>query len=352
MGWFLLVVAASFHAQSLGYDFSANIWRPAAQLLHGHGMYPAHVGTAVPQTVSVNPPLLAMVTTPLRLLPYPVALGVFDALALVAFAFALWIAGVRDWRIYCIACGSFPVVSGLILGQITGLIALGYALAWRYRSRTLVVGLLVGLLIALKLLAWPLIIWLALTRRGRSAAVAAGASVALILLSWAVIDFQGLTSFPRLLRLSANSWAPRTYSVKAAALAAGIAPTMSLALCLVIGGLLCAWAIRAAVGRHDFASFAAAVAAGIYVSPVVHPHYVMCFVALVAFIQPRPHWIWLALIGLWISPREPAYSSWQLAVELALSLGLVAFVILPRPQPEARAGLMPRAAPVARASFS
>ena len=341
LAWFLLVIAANVRTRSVGYgfsptgtlsfDFSANIWHPASEILHGRGIYPAHVGAVVPTTQTVNPPLLAVLTTPLRLLPYPVALGLFDALAFAAFAVSLWIAGVRDWRIYCIACGSAPVVSGILCGQVTGLIALGYALAWRYRSRAYVVGLLIGLLVALKLLAWPLIIWLLLTRRGRSAVVAAVASVAFVLLSWAAIDFQGLTSFPRLLRTSSADWAGASYSIKAAALAVGIPATTSQAIAFLIAGLVAAWAIWAAVRRRDLASYAAAAAAGIYLSPVIHLHYAMWLVVLVALAQPRPNWIWLAVIGLWISGTDPALSTWRLETELGISLALIVFTVMPRP---------------------
>lgn len=337
LGWWILVVLAAVHdrsvgpgfsaKQALGFDFSVNVWHPAGQVLHGHGIYPTRLGPNMSHRTTADPPLLAVLTTPLRLLPYSVALGVFDALAFAGFALSLWVVGVRDWRIYCIALGSAPVASGVICGQVTGLVALGYALAWRYRRHTSAVGLVVGLLVALKLLALPLIIWLALTRRPRSALIAGATSVTLALASWAAIDFQGLTSYPRLLRLCASSWAPESYSIKAAGLAVGLPGTASTVLGCLVAGLLGSWGVWMALRRQDLASFGASVATGIYLSPVVHMHYALWLIVLVAIVRPRPSWIWLAVIALWISGTEPAISTWRLEAELGISLMLIWFVI-------------------------
>jgi hypothetical protein len=63
-------------------------------------------------------------------------------------------------------------------------------------------------MIAAKLLAWPLIIWLLVTGRGRRAGVAAGTAVALVLASWAPIGFAGRSMAPRCSRPRPRSRAP------------------------------------------------------------------------------------------------------------------------------------------------
>jgi hypothetical protein len=200
----------------------------------------------------------------------------------------------------------------------------------------------VGLLVALKLLAWPLIVWLVLTRRGRAAAVAAVAGAAFLLGSWSVIGFQGLTTYPHLLRVSAAAWARQSYSVKAAALALRLPVSVSGMLVFVVAGLLGAWAVAAAIRGEERSSFAAAVAAGVYLSPVVHMHYALWLVVLVAIVRPRPHWVWLVVLGIWVSGTEPALSTWRLEAELGVALALVAYTVLPRARTDAlswRAGI-------------
>ena len=89
---------------------------------------------------------------------------------------ALWILGVRDWRCYVIALTSPVVVHGLYYGNLTIVMVLLVALAWRYRERARIAGLALGAAVAAKLFVWPLVVWLLLTRRFRAAAWAIGSA--------------------------------------------------------------------------------------------------------------------------------------------------------------------------------
>jgi hypothetical protein len=328
--WIALIVIGSVHARSLGFDFDVNVWRPAGAILHGRNLYPSHPAADIPRTVSVNPPLLPLIASPLRLLGYSVALGVFDALNFFAFGGALWLMGVRDWRVFAIACSSAPVLSGMIFGQVAGLLALGYALAWRYRDQARVAGPVLGLMVALKLLAWPLVLWLLITRRARSALAAVTVAIVLLLVSWAVIGFDGLVGFPRLLRLAGASWAASTYSLESLGIAGGLSHFTAGLLGVVAGALLCAWMVLAARKGDDQVSFVAAAAAGIYLSPIVHLHYAAWLIVFVALVRPRVGGIWLLVVAFWLSPTQPARADWQLVVEIVLALGLAAYAIIPR----------------------
>ena len=59
-------------------------------------------------------------------------------------------------------------------------------------GQAVVVALLSGFMIALKLFFWPLLVWLVATRRYRTAALTAVASLAFVFLPWAGIGFAGL----------------------------------------------------------------------------------------------------------------------------------------------------------------
>ena len=333
--WFVLVVIGSAHSRSLGFDFAVNVWRPAGAIVHGRALYPSHPAADVPRTVSVNPPLLPLIAVPLRLLGYSVALGVFNALSFLALVGALWLAGVRDWRVFAITCGSAPVLSGMIFGQVAGLLALGYALAWRYRDRAHVTGPVVGWMIALKLLAWPLVLWLLITRRTRSALASVTVAIVLLLISWAVIGFDGLLGFPRLLRLAGASWAASTYSLEGLGIVGGLSHFTAGLLGVAAAALLCSWMVVSARRGNELISFIAAAAAGIYLSPIVHLHYAAWLIVFVALVRPRIGWIWLFVVAFWLSPTQPARADWQIVVEIALALGLVAYAIVPRSSLEA-----------------
>ena len=113
----------------------------------------------------------------------------------------------------CVALAlcSFPFVSSLALGQPDGLLALLAAVAWRDRDRSRG-AVAAGVLIAAKLLAWPLVLWLLVTRRVRSAAVCVASCGGHAGLSWALLGFQGLTAYPRLLAADAHAFEGRAHS--------------------------------------------------------------------------------------------------------------------------------------------
>jgi hypothetical protein len=62
-----------------------------------------------------------------------------------------------------------------------------------------------GAALALKLIAWPLVLFLLVTRRWRGAALACLSGAFFLLLPWAAIGFRGLAGYPHLLS-TANDW--------------------------------------------------------------------------------------------------------------------------------------------------
>ena len=72
---------------------------------------------------------------PLGLLPFPLAAALMTVVLLAAVAGTLWLLDVRDWRCYGAAYLAIPVLHDVRLGALTPLLALGVALAWRWRDR-------------------------------------------------------------------------------------------------------------------------------------------------------------------------------------------------------------------------
>ena len=325
------VVTAAHGTSTLGFDFRGNQFDPAVSILHGHNPY--HLVTRAYLIAHSNtfilPPLVALLTTPLAVLPFAWAFGIWTVASLSAYVAALNVAGLRDWRCYALACLSLPCVANAELGQLSALLALGYALAWRFRDRRCLPGVIVAVMIVLKLLAWPLLLWLVFTRRPRAALIGVMTAPALAVASWAVIGFHGLRGFPSALAVDARAFETRTHSLTAALKTFGVSPNIgalaTIAACLGFLGL----ALFGAQRKNDIAAFAAATGAGIYGSPVVHPHYLLPVVIALVIARPRPTWEWLALTILWFSPREPALTAWRL--DVAVACGLVIVLSLARP---------------------
>jgi hypothetical protein len=214
---------------------------------------------------------------------------------------AMWLLGVRDWRCLVLAVTSPVVVHGLYYGNLTVLLLVPLALAWRYRDRAPVAGIAVGLAIAAKLFVWPLLVWLLLTRRFRAAAWAVGASVVLVLGAWAVIGLEGLRDYPALLRVVQEVYSVRSISLSTVAGALG-APVWAAVAIATVAGLACiaaaAWLVRADDG--DRRAFTVLVAASIIASAIVWPNYLALLLVPVAITWPRLAPAWFFGYAVWL----------------------------------------------------
>jgi alpha-1,2-mannosyltransferase len=257
---------------------------------------------------------------PLSLLPFAPAVAVWGLLCTAAFVLALRIAGVRDWRVYGLAVTSFPFVASIGLGQPDGLLALGVVLAWRYRSSWRGAAA-VGMLIAIKLLAWPLLIWLVATRRFKQAGVATTAAVIAAGGSWSLIGFKGLPEYARLLAADARAFAVRSHSVQAAALRIGTTSHVARLLAILVALAIAGAVARLATDR-DHGLFAAALCFGLFVSPILWTHYLVILFVPLAISRRRTDAAWLLTIAYWLSPLEPPPHTWQILFVLSLTAAL------------------------------
>jgi hypothetical protein len=293
-----------------GLDFRGGTWQAGHALLDGRSPYPTPNPAHLLHLESgfIDPPLLAVLGAPFALLPFSVAAVLWNVVCVGAMLAALRIVGVRDWRLYVLALCSFPFVSGIALGQPDGLLALAAALAWRYRdsNRGALAG---GALIAAKLLAWPLVIWLLVTRRTRLAAITALTAAALLTVSWASIGFKGLLAYPHLLAADTAAYGLRSHSFATAISRLGLPLPVQLGMLLA---LTVGLAIVARSRGGDAGTFAAAITVGLLSSPVLWQHYlVLVFVCLAALRRLRDPIIWLLLAALWLSPAETPATEWQ-----------------------------------------
>jgi hypothetical protein len=301
-----------------GYDYRGGLWHGVHDILAGRNPYPLRTPAQLinPGNAMITPPLLALINLPLAALPLMPAIVAWNVVQTVALFAALYLCGVRDWRGYVLALVSFPFFATLALGQPEGLFALALALVWRYRDRWQG-GVALGVLIAAKLFPWPLVLWFLLTRRFRNAATSIIVGAVTLAASWAVIGFNGISSYPRLLSDDANAFAARSHAILSVLVREGLtvhsARPAAGVLALAISALL--------IGRargSDSGTFAALVVAGLLLSPITWMHYLVLLLVPLAIAHPRPNRWWLAYCLFWLSPTEDGSRMFQLLLVLGL----------------------------------
>lgn len=317
------VVIVGIRKDAVAFDFE-HAYLPAAQaVLAGHSPYPpATVAAFFPRTAFVYPPLTAYLAAPFTLVSPTVSEAVVSALAAAFVLGALRLLGVTDWRCYAITLLWEPTYSAIQTGNVTPLLALGLALVWRYRDRAPVGGIVTGALIALKLFAWPLLVWLVVTRRLRDAAVAVVTGTILVIAPWSGIGFAGFTGYPHLLRVLTQAERASGYSVPALlAGATGWAAADVLGLAVGIGTLGAALRIAR---RDERASFALTVASLLLLTPIIGMHYFVFLAVVLALHKPRFGWAWVAPLLFWVGPQVGNGATWQTAAVLAVAAGTFA----------------------------
>ena len=158
---------------------------------------------------------------PFTALPVVLAEWLWIGCLLAAGGLALRLAGVRDWRVYAAALVMPPVVGSLFYGAVDLLLLLGLAACWRWRDSAGKAGCALGAIIALKLIALPLVLWFVATRRWRAAGLSLAVAGALAVAGWAVVGLGEIGSYPHLLSLLTDIESARGFSAVAFASAFG-----------------------------------------------------------------------------------------------------------------------------------
>jgi hypothetical protein len=313
------------------FDYHGDIWLAGQRILHGanpydvpqlarrlaaqeHGAHP-DPNFALP----VYPAPVLVLLAPMATLPYTGSAALFFIAAAAAAIAALYVAGVRDWRCYGAMFLAYPLMHGLVLGNVTPFLMLGTALAWRYRRGTYVIAAAVAAVVTLKLFLWPLLVWMIMIGRAKAALLSLTLCGLAFGLGWAALGFAGLTSYPHLLSLLSRVESHLAFSVFALLVSVGMSNYLAIGLSLGAAGALLGlgWALR---GRPqgDRHTFALAVLAALVASPIVWSHYFALLYILLAIRRPRFSPVWLAPALLW-PLHDPARSTAEIAVFLTLA---------------------------------
>lgn len=320
----LVMIVVSTAGQQYGFDFHGSLWEASRDIVAGRNPYPPATADGVaPGDEFVYPPLPALLSIPLGVMPYPWAAGVMTALLLLAMAAALLALGVRDWRCHGATLASILLLHDVRLGAITPLLVLGVALVWRFRDSTYA-AVPFALVVVAKVFFWPLGIWLLATRRVRAVGIAVVLTLGLVLASWAVIGFAGMKEYPELLSVLARVEQADGYSVVAAAMSAGMAAAAARVVAVCLGVALLAWAWRAGRRGSDLRSFAMVIGACFVLTPILWLHYFLLLYVPIAIRSPRFSAGWLLPLAFWATPFQENFGSpWRIYYA-----GVVTVVIL------------------------
>jgi alpha-1,2-mannosyltransferase len=307
-------------ADILGYDFRQAFLPAAEKLLDGSSPYPEYG----------YPPLVAFLSVPFALMPSSAVLATVAVAACVPAA--LWLLGVRDWRCYVAAFLWVSVFNAVQTANVTLPLLLAAAACWRWRERVAVPSVAGGLAVSAKVIAWPLAVWLAFTRRLRAAIGIVLVAVGVTFGLWATLGFDGLRSYPDNVDNVQDTFAERGYTFGALAIDAGLPEGLGVlvsfaCLALVLFGV-------AVYGRRgdDVRSFSCATVAMILATPLIWLHSFAFLLAPVALLRPRLSPIWFLPALLWfVSPGTGNGAPWQTIVTMATAI-VVTLTVLFVPQ--------------------
>jgi alpha-1,2-mannosyltransferase len=298
------------------FDFKGDLYVAGRAILHG--IDPYRPGSLAAQAATLRsgvtplvvaspryPPPVLLAAAPLSLLPFKLAGSMFVALCMGAVVLALRLLGIRDWRCLAVACLSEPTLAGALVGNLSPMLLLGVACAWRWRSHSRSGALAVAATVVAKLWLWPVWVWLLLTKRRRTAALAVVIAAAGLLAAWTAIGFAGIASYPHLI-----SNASYVGEVRSGSIAGGL---LSLGLSARISQLV--------------------VVAALIASPVVWDHYLVVLFAPIALLAPRFSLIWLVpALATFSGPLTSRPSLWHGLPDLAAELIVIAWMCLPLPR--------------------
>ncbi len=261
----------------------------------------------------IYPPLDAYALFPFGLVSQPVAGAAFLVASCGAIVLGLRLLGVTDWRCYGAAFLTAPVFYALAVGAIGPFLFLGAAAAWRLRERTGWVAVAVGLTFIAKLFLWPLVVWLAATRRWGAAIGSLAVAALCALASWAGIGFAGFTQYPALLHALDRAQEWKSYSLGGLAIALGLPSSVGTAALVAagVGGCVLAFLV-ARQPNGDERAFVVCIVTALAATPLLWMHYLILLLAPLALLRPRLSAAWALLALFWLSPHlEAAQIAWR-----------------------------------------
>jgi alpha-1,2-mannosyltransferase len=342
--FWLVIASVRFHW--VAFDFYRAYYPAAHRLLEGGNPYAVTHQQVLAGTAFVYPALSAITFAPFALVGRGLSQHLYMLFCLALVPGTLWVARVRDWRIYGAVMLWYPIIIGWQGENISVPLMFLLALAWRHRDRAIVAGLITAAAISLKPFMWPIGLWLLATRRWRAAAWAFAWGALLNVLAWQIVGFNEIHTYLHLASEDTNALWRGGYSMLALAghlgLGRGIGEALLLAVSVVVAlALVYAGIFR----RNDRQAIVLAVGLMLVASPLLWVHYFVLLLVPLALARPRFSAAWLVPVAMWLLPPSPAVAGWQLALALVLAGGCLTVALRDGPVGRWPAGHRPHAEP-------
>jgi len=319
-------MAWNLHFPGLGWDFRV-FYDASRHYLAGESPYPGHTLAALADKQQfVYPAPMAALLVPLAVLPYQLALVIWLVASVAAYAVTLRLLGVRDRRCFGALFLLLPVQYSVRLGTLMPILMLLLAVLWRYRDRRVTAAVVAAVLAVSKLFLFPLLVWLVVTRRFRTAAIACAVSAGMCLLAWLPLGLSSIGTYASLVHTLSAYEQTFSLSVTSLGLASGLSAGQAMLVATIIGLALIAWA--AAAGRSDdFLAFRLALAASFVLTPIVWDHYYILLVVPLALRWPRLSGVWF--LAMWINLDTSEMTNAVPWIALALLVMVVQLDLVP-----------------------
>lgn len=278
----VVITIWGFTVGAIAWDFHHELYPQARIMLEGRNPYPEDGFEPLEGNNHVWPPAAAALVAPFTLLPPGAADIMFALLGIACMALALWLVGVRDWRVFGVAALWPPMLIEPGLAHLTPMVMLIAAVAWRGQRSRYLGGISIGAGIAIKFFVWPLIIWLAAAGQRAGAALAAAVGCASLL---ALLPFTGFDAYVHALHRVSAAYDQDSYTVFGLVVQAGGSATVARALTLTLAAAL-VW------GTWRYRSFTLAIATALVASPIVWLDYFALSAIPLAVARPQlsPAW--------------------------------------------------------------
>jgi hypothetical protein len=324
----------ALRAHAFAVDFHNGEWPAGVRILHGlspyfdpHSAAVLSAGSPHPTvTPMVYPAIGALLFAALALLPHTLADATFTCLDMAAVLVALRLLGVRDRRVYGVVFLWPPVVSGWQTANITLLLVLGLAAVWRFRDRPALSGVLLAALVSIKLILWPLGLWLLATRRYLSLTYAMATGLALNVAAWAVLGFNELPRYLRVLQAFDGAGERRAYSTVSLALHLGASHPAAVVLGFGLASFAAVACVASGWRGRERTAFTLCIAVVLLATPIIWLHYFALLIVPLALARPRLSAVWALPLLLFVCPPTSP-STRQIILGLCVSAALLLVVL-------------------------
>jgi alpha-1,2-mannosyltransferase len=310
-------------------DFHRAYWPAAHRILDGQSPYidPRLLTVA---NGFIYPAVGALLFAPVAFISNALGGVIFTLLNIAAGLLTLRVLNVRDFRLYGLVFFWLPVISAWETANVTLLLGLGVALAWRYRQRPATIGLLVAVLVSVKVFLWPLGIWLLATRRYKSMAYAAAYGVVLNVAAWTILGFNELPRYARLAKAFTKDGERVGYSVVALVLHVGATPAVAYATALALAGVSCVACVVSGRRGNDRAALVWCLAVTMLATPIIWLHYFALLMVPLALTRPRLSGAWALPLAMWVCLPTDSPATWKVAVALVACAAVFATALRAR----------------------